>query len=160
MSDAAAPSISPLRRRRLIADLIRATPVLNQEDLVERLAAAGLKVTQATVSRDLTELGAVKVRRGGVQCYALPADLAPTELPAVRLRKVFAEWVESIEAAGNLVILKTPPGSGQMIASALDQANWAEVAGTIAGDDTVMVVVRDGYAPGDLATRFQALATG
>lgn len=158
MSDAGAPPISRLRRRRLIADLIRTEPVVSQDDLVERLAATGLRVNQATVSRDLTELGAVKVRRGGVLCYALQGDTGAVEVREDRLRKVLADWLESAEAAGNLIVLRTPPGSAHVIANALDGASWPETAGTIAGDDTLMLVVRDGYAVAEVLDRIRTLA--
>lgn len=154
---------SARRRRQLrIAELIRSEPLASQERLVERLAGAGLAVTQATVSRDLEELGAVKVRRGGVLAYALP-DQAPEHMgggdwAAERLRRVLAEQARSIEAAGTLVVIRTPPGSAHLVAVALDGVGEAAAAGTVAGDDTVFVAIRDGFAPGAAAARLRRLA--
>ena len=150
-------AVSKPRRRRIVADLIRSGTMVSQEELVERLAAGGLKITQATVSRDLAELGAVKVRRGGAVAYALPGDLGAAELSEARLRRLFADWVESLEVAGTLVVIKTPPGSADVVGAALDGAGRPEIAGCIAGDDTVMVAVRDGFAARDLLTWLQGL---
>lgn len=152
MMDADPSTVSKPRRQRMLADLIRSRATASQEDLVERLAAGGLKVTQATVSRDLADLRAVKVRRGGAMTYALPGDVDTVEPPETRLRKVFADWVESLEAAGALIVIRTRPGSAHVVGAALDKAARPNIAGCIAGDDTVMVVVRDGFAaPGLLA---------
>ncbi len=149
--------VSKARRQHLIGELIRSGPVVNQEDLVERLADQGLAVTQATVSRDLAELGAVKVRRRDVLSYALPGALDAPEIAESRLRRLLTEWVVSVEAAGNLVVIKTPPASAHVVASALDHAGWAQIAGTIAGDDTLMLIVRDGHTAAGLGDRVLAL---
>jgi transcriptional regulator of arginine metabolism len=145
-------------RRRRIAELIRREQVISQEQLVERLAAEGLTATQATVSRDLEELGAVKVRRGGVQAYALPDQVAGRDWPAERLQRVLRDWVVSVEAAGPLVVVKTPPGSAHLVAAALDAAERPELAGSIAGDDTLFLAVRDGALPAAAAEGLRALA--
>ena len=150
-------TVSKARRQRLIGELIRSAPVVSQEDLVERLAEQGLAVTQATVSRDLAELGAVKVRRRDVLSYALPGDFDAPEIAETRLRRLLTEWVVGAEAAGNLVVVKTPPATAHVIASALDHAGWPEVAGTIAGDDTLMLIARNGHAAEDLAAKILAL---
>ena len=152
-----APS-TRVRRQRLLAELIRTDTVGSQEQLVERLAAAGLPATQATVSRDLDELGAVKVRRGGVQAYALPEAIGGRDWSAERLRRVLGEWLVSAEAAGPLVVLRTPPGSAHLVGVALDAAARADVAGTIAGDDTLFLAVRAGTEPGAVAAELRALA--
>ena len=146
------------RRQRLLAELIRTDTVGSQEQLVERLAAAGLPATQATVSRDLEELGAVKVRRGGVQAYAFPEAIGGRDWSAERLRRVLGEWLVSAEAAGPLVVLRTPPGSAHLVGVALDAAARADVAGTLAGDDTLFLAVRDGAQPGAVAAELRALA--
>ncbi len=145
------------RRQRAVADLIRAEPLASQEEVTARLAALGHEVTQATVSRDLDQLGAVKVKRGGTLAYALPDQIGDSDWAASRLERIFAEWVQSVEPAGNLVVLKTPPGSAHLVGLALDQARLDEVAGTICGDDTIFVALRDGTAAGALAGRFRAL---
>ena len=120
--------------------------------MVDALAARGLVATQATVSRDLDELGAVKIRdRTGVLVYALPAqggDSTPdpghgyAEAPA-RLARLAAELLVGADGSGNLAVLRTPPGAAQFLASALDRAGLPQILGTIAGDDTVLVVARD-----------------
>lgn len=146
------------RRQRLLADMIRTETIGSQDQLAERLSAAGLAATQATVSRDLDELGAVKVRRGGVQAYALPEGLGGRDWSAERLKRVLQEWLVSAEAAGPLVVVRTPPGSAHIVGVALDAAGRPELAGTIAGDDTLFLAVRDGAAPHALAADLRGLA--
>lgn len=145
-------------RQRILADLIRAEPVASQEEVTARLAALGLAVTQATVSRDLDQLGAVKVKRGGALRYALPDQLGDTDWAATRLSAIVRDWVQSVEAAGNLVVIKTPPGSAHLVALAVDQAKLPEVAGTISGDDTLFLALRDGVVADALASRFRGLS--
>jgi transcriptional regulator of arginine metabolism len=125
------------QRQRAIADLIRSHALSNQEELAERLTGLGYAVTQATISRDLEQIGAVKVRRAGQLSYALP-DQMPTS-PAPRLAAVFRDWVRSIEPAGNLLVIKTPPGSAHLVGVVLDNSDFAEIVGTICGDDTIFV---------------------
>ncbi len=146
------------RRQKIIADLIRNQPVASQEDVTARLAAKGFAVTQATVSRDLDQLGAVKVKRGGVLSYALPDQLGDSDWAASRLQRIIAEWVQSIEAAGTLIVLRTPPGSAHLVALAIDQARLPEIAGTIAGDDTLFLAARDAATAAAVADRFQSLS--
>jgi transcriptional regulator of arginine metabolism len=146
------------RRQKIIADLIRNQPVASQEDVTARLAAKGYAVTQATVSRDLDQLGAVKVKRGGVLSYALPDQLGDSDWAAARLQRILAEWVQSVEAAGNLIVLRTPPGSAHLVALAIDQARLPEIAGTIAGDDTLFLAARDAGTAASVADRFQSLS--
>jgi transcriptional regulator of arginine metabolism len=147
-----------IRRQKAIADLIRAEPLGSQEEVTARLAALGHPVTQATVSRDLEQIGAVKVKRGGALAYALPDQIGGNDWAAARLRRILAEWVLSVEAAANLLVVKTPPGSAHLVGLALDQAKLDEVAGTICGDDTLFVALRDGVDPGIVANRFRKLA--
>ena len=128
------------RRHRAIADLIRGDALSSQEELAARLGSLGFAVTQATISRDLEQIGAVKVRRDGRVSYALPEAIRTA--PSPRLSAVFREWVRSVEAAGNLVVIKTPPGSAQVVGFALDNAELPECAGTICGDDTIFVACR------------------
>jgi transcriptional regulator of arginine metabolism len=146
------------RRQKAIADLIRAEPLSSQEEVTARLGAIGYSVTQATVSRDLEQLGALKVKRGGSLAYALPDQLAGNDWAAARLQRILAEWVLSVEAAGNLLVLKTPPGSAHLVGLALDQAKLEEVAGTICGDDTLFVALRDGVFAGAMANHFRKLS--
>jgi transcriptional regulator of arginine metabolism len=128
------------RRRRAIEDLIRSSSLASQEELAERLAAQGFMVTQATISRDLEQIGAVKVRRDGQLSYALSREVRNGPNP--RLAAVFRDWVRSVEPAGNLVVIKTPPGSAHLVGVVLDQSELAEIAGTICGDDTIFVACR------------------
>jgi transcriptional regulator of arginine metabolism len=144
-----------IRRQKLIGDLIRSGRVTSQDDVAALLSEHGFSATQATVSRDLEQLGAVKVRRGGVSCYSLPDQLDPGDWPADRLRRVLVEWVQSVDAAGQLVVLKTTPGSAHLVALAIDQARLPAVAGTVAGDDTIFVAVREPERAGEIAAWFR-----
>ena len=148
-----------IRRQKLIADLIRAEAVGSQEELTARLAAQGLTVNQATVSRDLDQLGAVKVKRGGALAYALPDQLGDSDWAASRLERILGEWVLSVEAAGNLLILKTPPGSAHLVGLALDQAQLPEIAGTICGDDTIFAACRSAAEADALGAKLKALSS-
>jgi transcriptional regulator of arginine metabolism len=130
------------RRQRAIAELVRGAHAANQEEIAELLAKRGFAVTQATISRDLEQLGAVKVRREGRVGYALP-DQVNGGPSGPRLANVVRDWVLSIAVAGNLVVIKTPPGSAHLIGVALDHAELPEVVGTICGDDTVFVALAD-----------------
>ncbi len=147
-----------VRRQKAMADLIRAEPLGSQEEVTARLGAIGFPVTQATVSRDLEQIGAVKVKRGGALAYALPDQIGGNDWAAARLQRILAEWVLSIEAAANLLVIKTPPGSAHLVGLALDQARLDEVAGTICGDDTLFVALRDGVEAGVMANRFRKLS--
>ncbi len=147
------------QRQRMIADWLRAHRVGSQEDVVDRLAGAGLAVTQATVSRDLDELGAVKVRRDGAIRYII-TDAGEPGLAAVKLDRVLAEWVDTIVPAGNLLVVRTPPGSANLVANAIDVAHLPDVAGTIAGDDTIFVALADGVDAHAAAERLQARRIG
>jgi transcriptional regulator of arginine metabolism len=121
--------------------LIRGGALSSQEELAERLAGLGYAVTQATISRDLERIGAVKVRRGGQLSYALPDQMRDVPAPR-RLEAVFRDWVRSIDVAGNLLVIKTPPGSAHLVGVVLDQSEMQEIVGTICGDDTIFVACR------------------
>ena len=146
------------RRQKAIADLLRSEPIASQEEVTARLAAQGLAITQATVSRDLEQLGAVKVKRGGALSYALPDQIGDSDWAAGRLQRIVADWVQSIEPAGNMLVFRTPPGSAHLVGAAIDQARLPEIAGTVSGDDTLFLVVRDGFAALDVKQKFQSLA--
>jgi len=146
------------RRQKTIAEILRSGTVASQEEVTDKLASLGFAVTQATVSRDLDQLGAVKVKRGGVLTYALPDQIGDSDWAASRLQRILSEWVQSVETAGNLIILKTPPGSAHLVALAIDQSNLPEIAGTISGDDTLFLAVRDGVAADAVSSRFRALS--
>ncbi len=140
--------------------MLRGEAVGSQEDVTARLRAQGFDVTQATVSRDLVQLGAVKVKRGGAIGYALPDQIGHSDWAGARLQRILADWVQSVEAAGNILVLKTPPGSAHLVGLALDQARLEEIAGTICGDDTLFIALRDGADPAAMADRFRGLAGG
>ena len=144
-------------RQRAIAEMLREGPVRSQDDIAARLASAGFAVTQATVSRDLEQIGAVKVKRGGALGYSLPDQLGGSDWAAGRLQRIFAEWVISVEPAGSLIVLKTPPGSAHLVALALDQAKLSESAGTIAGDDTLFVAISNNADLDDVTERLRTL---
>ena len=146
------------RRQKAIADMIRGGPVASQEEVTARLSQLGFAVTQATVSRDLEQLGAVKARRGGVHAYALPDQIGASDWAAARLQHIVSDWVQSVEAAGNLIVIKTPPGSAHLVSLAIDQSNLPEIAGTVSGDDTLFVAVKDGVTVGAIASRFRELS--
>jgi transcriptional regulator of arginine metabolism len=133
-------------RHSLVTSLLTGRPVRSQQELGGLLAEAGVHVTQATLSRDLGELGAYKVRTddGGL-AYAVPATPERWSRGAAaspQLARRLEELLMSAEAAGSTVVLRTPPGGAHLLASTLDVAELAEVAGTIAGDDTVLLVCR------------------
>jgi transcriptional regulator of arginine metabolism len=133
------------QRQHRIAKLLEDQLVTNQAQLVELLAEASIVVNQATVSRDLEDLGAIKVRvPGGETAYAIPALPSQQVAPEDTLRRVLGEWVVELARSGDLVVLRTPPGSAHVVASALDRAGPANVLGTVAGDDTLLVIAMEG----------------
>lgn len=151
--------VSKSQRQRMITDWLREFRVGSQEELVARLSLAGIAATQATVSRDLLELGAVKLKREGTIRYVMP-DQVDSNHAAAKLDRLLAEWVDSIITAGNLIVLKTPPGSANLVANALDAAGLEEVAGTLAGDDTIFLAISDGTNPKAVASMLQRRRTG
>jgi transcriptional regulator of arginine metabolism len=141
------------RRQRAMAELIRRDPVASQDELAERLSSLGFVVTQATVSRDLEQIGAVKVRRAGQLSYSLPNQVRGT--PGPRLAAVLRDFARSIETAANLVVIKTPPGSAHLIGVALDESGLAEIVGTICGDDTIFVACGSFETSAELVTKLR-----
>lgn len=153
-------------RHQRIREILGREPIRSQTDLAERLLEDGVDVTQATLSRDLVELGAVKVRQGRTLVYAVPgeggdrtprAGAARTEA-VQRLRRLSGELLVTAESSGNLVVLRTPPGAANFLASAIDHAEFEEVLGTIAGDDTILVIAQADAESSALAQRFLDLA--
>jgi transcriptional regulator of arginine metabolism len=165
---AAAPATKAARQAR-ITELLTSRAVTSQVELGRLLAEAGMQVTQATVSRDLEELGAVKTRTAAGMVYALPPEghargHSPQDVDA-RLARLLEELLVSAEATGGMVVVRTPPGGAHFLASALDHAGLPDVAGTIAGDDTILLITRDPAAPPtapaeSLAARLLRLAEG
>jgi transcriptional regulator of arginine metabolism len=180
------PGTKTARHAQIAAILTHAgPPVRSQEELAERLAQRGVRVTQATLSRDLEELGAVRLRAAdGGLVYALPgaaggpgsmpgglaevpdAPREPPDAPAAdlnaepsaRLARVTAELLVTAEASANLVVLRTPAGAAQFLASVIDHSAWPSILGTVAGDDTVLVIARDPAGGDDLARALLRLA--
>ena len=144
------------RRQRALAEIIRSAELTSQEVLAERLGALGFAVTQTTISRDLEQIGAVKVRRGGQPIYAM-AD-PPRDTFSPRLAAVFRDWVRSVEPAANLVVIRTPPGSAHLVGVALDQSDLPEIVGTICGDDTIFIACRVSAEAETLAATLRAQA--
>ena len=149
------PQTKASRHARIVA-VIRDQSVHSQTELAELLADAGIQVTQATLSRDLEELGAVKVSGA----YLIPEDgnrpLRQSEQAPARLVRLLRELLTGADASGNLVVLRTPPGAAQFLASALDRSGLPDVVGTIAGDDTILVVARQATGGPALAEKFTA----
>ena len=146
------------QRQHRIARLLEEQAISSQVQLVELLASDGVVATQATVSRDLEELGAVKVRMpGGETVYAVP-QFEERPAPEEQLKRVFGEWVVEVAHSGNLVVLRTPPGSAHVVGSAIDRAGLPSVLGTVAGDDTLLVVVSERTGGEKVARRLSDLA--
>jgi transcriptional regulator of arginine metabolism len=160
-----APLTKSARHAKIIS-LLERHQVRSQAELAELLASEGVSVTQGTVSRDLLDLGALRVRgEGGHLIYAVPGE-GGDRTPVVgeqaafndRLARLCAEIMVSAEASANLVVLRTPPGAAQYFASAIDRASWNSILGTIAGDDTVMVIARDPQGGRAIAEAFIELS--
>ena len=147
------------RRQRAIADLIREHVLGSQDEVAVRLAGLGFDVTQATVSRDLEQLGALKVRRDGRVSYALPEQLGGGGVAPSRLATVLRDWVRSIEAAATIVVLKTPPGTAHLVGVALDESALPEIAGTICGDDTIFAACRSSADADALTAKLKAMSS-
>ncbi len=150
---------SKVQRQQAISKLIGKHAVTNQPQLVELLAARGIAATQATVSRDLEDLGAVKVRvPGGDTVYAIP-EYEPSRIaPLDQLRRVMGEWVAEVRCSGDLVVLRTPPGCAHVVASALDRSGIGGLLGTVAGDDTLLCVAEESMGGKALTARLSDLA--
>ncbi|GAA5116269.1 arginine repressor [Haloechinothrix salitolerans] len=152
-------------RQARIIELVSTRGIRSQTELAKILAADGIEVTQATLSRDLDELGAVKLRAadGGAPVYVIPEDGSPVkgvQGGTSRLSRLLGELLVSAEGSANITVLRTPPGAAQFLASAIDRAALGEVLGTIAGDDTVMVIARDPAGGDALASLLTSLADG
>jgi transcriptional regulator of arginine metabolism len=148
-----------VQRQQAIGRIISRREVGNQAQLVDLLADEGITATQATVSRDLDDLGAIKVRvPGGSTVYAVP-EFAPDRLaPLDQLRRVMGEWVADVTHSANLVIVRTPPGCAHVVASALDRSGLDGLLGTVAGDDTLLCVADETTTGAALSRRLSALA--
>lgn len=146
-------------RQSQILDVIDHEPVASQEELRQRLRARGIDATQATISRDLKELGLVK--RAGDGAYVRPGSDRPSG-PAVgeQLQRAVASLVRGLERVDPLIVVRTDRGQAQGLAEWIDRAQLAEVAGTIAGDDTILLVCRGTPAAAAVEARFRGMVTG
>jgi transcriptional regulator of arginine metabolism len=130
-------TVDRAKRRKLLLELLEGGLEATQEEIVERLASAGVRATQATISRDLDDIGAMRKHDNGKIVYGLPERNGP---PTGFGKRVFAELVRDIATSANLVVVRTYPGMAPTVAAVLDQAGLPGVLGTVAGDDTVLVV--------------------
>ncbi|NNH75314.1 arginine repressor [Nocardia uniformis] len=150
-------------RQALIIAILTKHEVRSQTELATLLSAEGIETTQATLSRDLDELGAVKLRApdGGAGVYVVPEDGNPVRGVTggtERLSKLLGDLLVSTDASGNIAVLRTPPGAAHFLASALDRAALPEIVGTIAGDDTIAVIAREPMTGAELAAKIEQLA--
>jgi len=146
------------RRHKKILEIIRQRVIETQEELAEALGEAGFAVTQATVSRDIRELGLIKVPgEGNISRYAAPGE-KPVVWREDRLKRQLRNSVQSIDYSENLIVLKTLPGEAQGVASAIDEAGWTEIIGTVAGDDTILIIVKPKNLVSGVLKRLRQLA--
>ena len=149
------PIKSKPARLQAISDILSKQTIHTQDELRENLLGRGIAVTQATLSRDLDELGAIKVVLNGTSVYALREGGVIEALPAVdsatRLSRVCGEVVTAVQPAGNLIVVHTRPGAAHYLASAIDRDSWPVVVGSVAGDDTVLVVTKDAQSATEVA---------
>jgi transcriptional regulator of arginine metabolism len=143
------------RQGQILRLVVSGEPITNQEELRRRLAAQKMRVTQATLSRDLHELRLVKTQEGYKPAGAVPQE--PVVLPLPPLARALREFLVDIRPAENLLVLKTPPSGAQPLAAAVDAAKYPEVAGTIAGDDTVLIITPNKRTRESLQKQLEAL---
>src|SRR5215813_6119396 len=144
--------MTKLARQQLIVELAHDSPLPNQQELVKVLSRRGFPVTQATLSRDINELGLVRSPEG----YTLPNGDAPTE-PAPTVSRIVREFVREVRRAQNLLVIKTTSGSAQPVGLAVDAEGWEEVVGTVAGDDTVLIIAPDNKTAKTLQVRLEEM---
>lgn len=151
--------MSKTSRQHSIVRLLGEQPVSSQGQLVELLAAHGIDATQATVSRDLDDLGAMKVRvPGGDLVYAIPEHPNEQLAPSDHLRRILSDWVAEVGSSANTVVVRTPPGTAHVVGSALDRSGLEGILGTVAGDDTVLVIATETTTGATLADTIRELA--
>ncbi len=144
-------------RQKMIQKIIEKEEIGTQFDLAERLKQHGFNVTQATVSRDIKEIGLIKIPvEGNFSKYSMPVNISVGNI-AERMRRMFIDNAVSVEKAENLIVIKTLPGTAQGLAACLDQCGWQEIVGCIAGDDTILIIARDRQVVQDVIRRFDAL---
>jgi len=145
--------ISKKARQGRILELVRKNPVRSQEEFLSLLKRQEVEVTQSTLSRDIRELGLVKIRGS----YQVPGELH-TSPPGEILRRAFEQFVIRTGVSGNIVMIKTSPGNAHSVGVVLDAAEWPEILGTVAGDDTVFVLLRNGSSGKKVLARIRELS--
>lgn len=169
--DGASPApMTKTARHARITEVLTKNDVRSQGELARLLADSGVQVTQATLSRDLVEIGAVRLRADdGSLIYAVPGEggerirrarTGSAETFTGRLSRLAAELLVSAEASANLVMVRTPPGAAQYLASAIDHAEWPSILGTVAGDDSILVIARDPDGGDEVAQALLKLTDG
>ena len=166
MTTAARIPLTKTARQAKIVALLEQHQIRSQTELAERLGADGVQVTQGTLSRDLLDLGALRVRgAGGHLVYAVPGEggdrtplLGEFGTFEARLARLCSEVLVSAEASANLVVLRTPPGAAQYFASAIDRVGWEAILGTIAGDDTILLITRESDGGASIAESFLVMS--
>lgn len=145
------------KRQRLIKEIISEKEIETQEEITDILKERGIKVTQATVSRDIKELGLIKILGANNNYkYSLPSEQPPGH-NLQRLNKLFKDYVTSLDHSENLIVINTLPGGAQSVASGIDNGEWQQIIGTVAGDDTILVIVKPKDAVEHVLTRFRSL---
>ncbi len=146
------------QRQHLIRELLASREINSQAQLVAMLAEHSVDVSQATVNRDLDDLGVAKMRTAGRTIYAVPEVDAPQALADGTLRRVLGDWVLDVQFSQNIVVLRTPPGSAHVVAAAIDRSKLDGVVGTVAGDDTLLIVAAPELGGAGVAEQCRNLA--
>ncbi len=140
------------QRHRKIIEILRQKEIETQEELADQLRNQGYTVTQATVSRDIKELRLIKVAKGDRYCYAVPGD--KPAVAGAKARRIFRDSVVSMDSSENIIVVRTNPGAAQPVALVIDNLGWQEIIGTVAGDDTILVVVKPKSAVRHVMSKF------
>lgn len=144
-------------RQKMIQKIIEKDEIATQFDLAEQLKRHGFNVTQATVSRDIKEIGLIKIpMEGNLSKYSMPVNISVGNI-AERMRRMFMDNAVSVNSAENIIIVKTLPGTAQGLAACIDQSNWTEIIGTIAGDDTILLIIKEKNLVDGIMQKFDAL---
>lgn len=146
-------------RRRYVRQVLSTNEISRQSELQALLAEEGFVVTQATISRDLDAVGADRVRKNGTLRYRISRDHGADSVAVTLLREAMDEFVESLVVSGNLIVMRVPPGAAQFVASRIDATDLKGVLGTIAGDDTILVIADERVATKVIAQRFTGTET-
>ncbi|MEG0874994.1 MAG: arginine repressor [Clostridiales bacterium] len=144
-------------RQKMIQKIIEKDEIATQFDLAEQLKRHGFNVTQATVSRDIKEIGLIKIpMEGNMSKYSMPVNISVGNI-AERMHRMFMDNAVSVNSAENIIIVKTLPGTAQGLAACLDQSNWSEIIGSIAGDDTILLIIKKKTLVDSILEKFDGL---